>query len=71
MRLLHFDESGQLCLTGDLREDLPRYAILSHRWGRDEDEPTFADISSQTGREKIGYVKLLFCGEQARNAGIE
>ena len=39
------------------------YAILTHRWGADEDEITFDDISSSTyGSNKKGFAKLKnFC----------
>jgi hypothetical protein len=78
MRLLHFDLSGGLCLTKDLSEDelssYP-YAILSHTWGQDEDEVSFADLTqglehNEEGYKDEGYKKLRFCGEQAANDGL-
>ena len=71
MRLLRTDETGESSLTEDLPEDrLPPYAILSHRWLADTEESTFEDLVRSTGKEKLGYKKLQFCGEQARQDGI-
>ncbi|KAK2594104.1 hypothetical protein QQS21_008207 [Conoideocrella luteorostrata] len=45
-------------------KDVPPYAILSHTWGRVEEEISFHDIS--TGNiEKAGKIKLEGCCEQA------
>lgn len=38
---------------------------MSHRWGRDEDEVTYADIRNGVGDTKAGYKKLEFCAKQA------
>ncbi len=50
-----------------LDEDIAqhRYAILSHTWGKDSDEVTFEDGLEGSGRDKAGYDKIKFCGEQA------
>ena len=71
MRLLRTDETGEFSLTEDLPEGrLPPYAILSHRWLADTEEPTFEDLVRGTGKEKLGYKKLQFCGERARQDGL-
>ena len=44
---------------------IPRYAILSHTWGVEEDEVTFRDIIQGTAKSKAGYSKIKFCGRQA------
>jgi hypothetical protein len=49
----------------------PRYAILSHTWGADDEEVSFRDILDGTGRIKEGYRKLIFCGQQAARHGLE
>jgi hypothetical protein len=49
----------------------PPYAILSHTWGADDDEVTFKDLSEARGKDKNGYRKLLFCGQQAALHGLE
>ena len=72
MRLLQISETGGFSLTEDLPEDrLPPYAILSHRWLVETEEPTFEDLVHSTGKRKLGYNKLRFCGGQARQDGIE
>jgi hypothetical protein len=71
MRLLKFGSHGELSLTNDLIEDIPRYAILSHTWGADDDEVTFNDLKDGSGKSKAGYEKIQFCGEQARKDGLQ
>jgi hypothetical protein len=73
MRLLYFDQCGGLCLTKDLSEEellSHPYAILSHTWGKDEDEVSFADLTQGSGHTKVGYEKLHFCGKQAEKDGL-
>ena len=71
MRLLTFDSGGELSLTEYFAENIPPYAILSHAWGADDDEVTFADLINGSGKSKAGYAKILFCGEQARKDGLQ
>ena len=73
MRLLRRSNTGEFGLTKDLVGDdtVPPYAILSHTWGADTEEVTFEDLTSGTGKHKIGYRKILFCGEQAQQNGLE
>jgi hypothetical protein len=73
MRLLQSDQNGGFCLTEDLTDDelsSHPYAILSHTWGKDSEEVSFADLQSGSGDAKVGYKKLRFCGEQAANDGL-
>ncbi|KAK5658021.1 hypothetical protein OQA88_2575 [Cercophora sp. LCS_1] len=64
MRLLERDGDGQFHLTPDLPNHmLPPYAILSHVWG--PEEVTFKDMVDGTARNKAGYAKIQFCGDQA------
>ena len=67
MRLLHSDTRSQLSLTKYDDDRLPPYAILSHTWGADDEEVTFADVTRGNGKgtSKAGYAKIIFCGEQA------
>jgi hypothetical protein len=71
MRLLKYGNRGELCLTKNLVEDIPSYAILSHTWGADDDEVTFDDLKNGSGKSKAGYTKIRFCGEQARKNGLQ
>ncbi|RMZ80954.1 hypothetical protein DV738_g2498, partial [Chaetothyriales sp. CBS 135597] len=71
MRLLTFDERGMLKHTKDLITDIPPYAILSHRWGADEDEILFDDVAKGIDTSKAGYAKVKFCAEQSKKDGLE
>jgi hypothetical protein len=73
MRLLLRSETGKFILTKDLVGDdpIPPYAILSHTWLADTEEPTFKDLTNGTGEEKLGYEKIRFCGGQARQNGLQ
>lgn len=71
MRLLQLSESGQLSIHTFDDGAIPAYAILSHTWGADRDEVTFADLDTVDGRIKPGYEKIRFCGERARDDGLQ
>jgi hypothetical protein len=68
MRLLQSDDDGNFSLT-EFFDDIPEYAILSHRW--EAGEVTFADLMNGTGKDKTGYGKIEFCGKQARSDGLK
>lgn len=65
MRLLRFTDDGELSLTKDLIFNIPPYAILSHTWGEDGEEVTFQDLEGNTGKNKVGYAKIMVFGKQA------
>jgi hypothetical protein len=69
MRLLQSDGDGNLSLTEFFEDDIPEYAILSHRWGAEE--VTFRDLINGTSKVKAGYGKIHFCGEQTRRDGLQ
>lgn len=72
MRLLRINRDGSLSMVGPFsRQDVPRYAILSHTWGADRDEVTFAVFHAGIGKAKIGYEKIDFCQKQATDHGID
>ncbi|KAF2848222.1 HET-domain-containing protein [Plenodomus tracheiphilus IPT5] len=70
MRLLHIQDDAELHLVERTGNDIPPYAILSHTWGKDEDEVTFGDLKAGTGTSKAGYRKLEFCRHQAKTDGL-
>ncbi|KAH6974983.1 heterokaryon incompatibility protein-domain-containing protein [Ilyonectria sp. MPI-CAGE-AT-0026] len=70
MRLLELQNSGEFSLTKDLIDNIPPYAILSHTWGADIEEVSFQDLAEGTGKSKLGYEKIRFCGNQARLDGL-
>ncbi|KAF2732576.1 HET-domain-containing protein [Polyplosphaeria fusca] len=65
MRLLSTNGDGEFSLTEFIDDSIPRYAILSHTWGADQEEVAFKDMMEKTGRNKRGYGKLQFCRERA------
>jgi hypothetical protein len=72
MRLLRYDNDGEFTLTKDfVGGEIPEYAILSHTWGADTEEVTYRELIDNTGKNKDGYEKIWFCGEQARRDGLQ
>jgi hypothetical protein len=71
MRLLKYEEDGELTITSFDDNATPPFAILSHTWGADAEEVTFTDITKGSGKDKPGYKKIRFCGEQASADGLE
>ena len=71
MRLLRLEDDGRFSLVEHVGGNISRYAILSHTWGADNEEVTFRDLSDGTGKSKVGYHKLTFCGKQARKDNIQ
>ena len=72
MRFLEGNSDGDFSLSKDfVGDDIPEYAILSHTWGADTEEVTYRDLMDGTGKNKIGYEKIRFCGEQARRDRLE
>jgi hypothetical protein len=69
MRLLEFTDDDDLSLSEFFENAIPKYAILSHRWG--PGEVTFKNLMDGTAKEMIGYKKIRFCGEQARRDGLQ
>ena len=61
MRLLRFDDQGELSLTGDLQDNIPPYAILSHTWGDDQDEVDFDDLKHESCTLEPAYPFPLCC----------
>jgi len=50
---------------------IPPYAIVTHRWGKDEDEVYLTDILRGTARAKKGFTKLKSALHRARLDGLE
>ena len=50
--------------------DLPPYAILSHTWTEGQ-EVTYNELVAGTGKDKTGYDKIKFCGNQAAADGLD
>src|SRR5271170_50546 len=79
MRLLLEGGTGEFSFKEFDDDKIPPYAILSHTWlakqkkdGKEEEqEPTYEDLKNGTSKEKPGYKKIQFCGEQARRDGLQ
>jgi len=71
MRLLRHSGTSDVSLTRFEDEAIPPYAILSHTWGADTEEVNFEDLINETGKNKPGYKKIRFCGEQAAKDDLE
>jgi hypothetical protein len=71
MRLLEYNNDGEFSLTKDFVGKIPDYAILSHTWGADTEEVAYRDLIDGTGKKKVGYKKIRFCGQQARHDGLQ
>jgi hypothetical protein len=71
MHLLEYKEDGELISRNFDDNKLPQYAILSHRWGEEAEEVSFEDIIRNAGKDKSGYKKIRFCGEQAKRDGLQ
>ena len=70
MHLLQLQGGGSFSLVEFQGNNIPPYAILSHTWGPSNEEVTYQDLLNSTGKDKIGYRKLTFCGEQAAKDGL-
>ncbi|PSN58949.1 hypothetical protein BS50DRAFT_682534 [Corynespora cassiicola Philippines] len=72
MRLLECISSSEFVLTKDFtdKDEIPRYAILSHTW-KDGEEVGFGELTSGAGKSKTGYEKIRFCGQQAQRDGLQ
>ncbi|KAH8590594.1 heterokaryon incompatibility protein-domain-containing protein, partial [Bisporella sp. PMI_857] len=68
MRLLH---TQTLTLHKFPPDRIPPYAILSHTWGKDEDEVKLQDLETPGVTRKAGYAKIEGCCRQAREDKLE
>ena len=68
MWLLHATE---LRLQQFSPDDVPNYAILSHRWEANNQEVTYQDLTTGVGSHKMGYRKIQFCAERAGRDGLQ
>jgi len=66
MRLLN---TSTLELHEFIGNDIPDYAILSHRW--EKEEVTLQDLKPGRGAQMAGYSKILNCCKQAASEGWE
>jgi hypothetical protein len=70
MRLLRRKPDGNLELVTFNTDDAPPYAILSHTWIEDQ-EVTYNELVTNTGKDKAGYEKIRFCVDKAAEDGLQ
>ena len=70
MRLLKLEDDGDFSLIEFIGK-IPPYAVLSHTWGADDEEVTLKDLENGVGKDKAGYRKVRFCGQQAARDGLQ
>lgn len=66
MRLLN---SSTLELKDFPANQVPVYAILSHTWG--DEEVLFADLHTDSAKDKAGHKKIRYCCKQAAVHGFD
>ena len=71
MRLIKAEEQGHMSLVEYNVEGTPRYAVLSHTWGANDEEVTYKDFTEGTGGRKAGWKKIAFCRKQAAVDNIQ
>ncbi|KAI0428625.1 heterokaryon incompatibility protein-domain-containing protein [Xylaria sp. FL1042] len=71
MRLLKRLKDGGVELSYHPPDDIPAYAILSHTWGKENQEVILCDIQNGVGQRKAGFKKIDFCGKQSAADGLE
>ncbi|KAF3003092.1 hypothetical protein E8E13_007957 [Curvularia kusanoi] len=71
MRLLQIRSNGSFGLVERFGDDIPPYAILSHTWGSRDEEVSFQEMENGSGKTKLGYEKIVFCGRQAAEDGLD
>jgi hypothetical protein len=67
---LRTQEPWQFGLTKFTGDFTPRYAILSHTCGAEDDEITFRDIENGARMNKARCSKIKFCGKQAASDNL-
>ena len=70
MRLLKRLPSGGFDVISFNSDDIPEYAILSHTWTEGQ-EITYDELLAGSGKDKTGYEKIRFCGDQAAADRLE
>jgi hypothetical protein len=71
MRLLAWNSNSEFSITEFFEDNIPPYAILSHRWGADGEEVTLQDLIDGTGKSKAGFNKIRLCGKQTKRDRLQ
>lgn len=68
MRLLH-TATLKLCQFTNDETPTPKYAILSHTWGKEE--ISFEEFQMSVAKESSGYQKIANCCQLAASEGLQ
>ncbi|KAF2033134.1 hypothetical protein EK21DRAFT_98443 [Setomelanomma holmii] len=68
MRLINVDT---LQLSESFGDNIPRYAILSHRWGKDEVDFEMFSYSLAKAKGMLGFKKIGYCAKQSSKDGLQ
>ena len=75
LRLLHRKPDGEIVFREPTSDNVPAYAILSHTWGKKEEEVILQDMEVSAGMTKVmskpGWKKIVFCAKQAAADGLQ
>jgi hypothetical protein len=70
LRLIRIAEDRSLHFEDFIGEDIPCYAILSHRWIQGE-ELSFQEMRDGSGTHKAGYLKAVAFAQKAFDDGYK
>ncbi|KAL5326422.1 hypothetical protein ACEPPN_004107 [Leptodophora sp. 'Broadleaf-Isolate-01'] len=75
LRLLQRKQDGEIVLREPTSDHVPAYAILSHTWGKKEEEVILQDMEVGADMTKVvskaGWKKIEFCAKQAATDGLQ
>ncbi|KAH8757092.1 heterokaryon incompatibility protein-domain-containing protein, partial [Hyaloscypha finlandica] len=75
LRLLQRKPDGEIVFREPTSDNVPAYAILSHTWGKKEEEVILQDIEVGADMTKVvskaGWKKIEFCAKQAAADGLQ
>ncbi len=74
LRLLQRKPDGEIVFREPTSDNVPAYAILSHTWGKKEEEVILQDMEVGADMTKVvskaGWKKIEFCAKQAATDGL-
>jgi hypothetical protein len=75
LRLLQRKPDGEIVFREPTSDNVPAYAILSHTWGKKEEEVILQDMEVGADMTKVvskaGWKKIEFCAKQAAADGLQ
>jgi hypothetical protein len=75
LRLLQRKPDGEIVFREPTSDNVPAYAILSHTWGKKEEEVILQDMEAGADMTRVvskaGWKKIEFCAKQAATDGLQ